>query len=100
MPNRCPASARRSDNEVSSAGMSTRSSSPAPLRGPSAAAISVGAVAELELLTPVAPARVVAADLLAVRLHDGELGLPVIGQALGHSDLAAAPPREGRRGLL
>src|ERR1700684_2022231 len=99
MPNRCPASARRSDNEVSSAGMSTRSSSPSPLRGPSPA-ISVGAVAELELLTAAAPARVVPADLLALRLHDGELGLTVVGQALSHSDRAAVPIGKGRGGLL
>src|SRR5664280_313202 len=84
-----PASSSRSAKASNVTGMSTRSGSPAPLREPSAGAISVCAVAELVLLTAVAPAGIVAADLLAVRLHDGELGLAVVGHPTGHAGQGA-----------
>ncbi len=69
---------------------------PEPRRPPSAGVISVGAVAELELLAAPAPARLVAADLLALGLHDGDLGLAVVGQLVGDPTLGAVPARASR----
>ena len=73
---------------------------PSPGRGLSAA-ISVGAVAELVLLAAAAPARLVAADLLPVRLDDGGLGLARRRSGSAGGELRPAgdrrrPPRSRR----
>src|SRR5664280_541788 len=83
-PRKCSASRSRSVVDAMTARMSTRSGSPPPRRGGSAAAISVSAVAELVLLPAATPTRVVATHSFLVRFHDGNLGLVPIGEPVGH----------------
>ena len=97
VPRNRAASARRSVSDASADGMSTRSGSPAPRRGPSGGAISVGAVAELELLVAPAPAGVVAPELLA---SDFTMGIWVSPSSANRlvtpTWLPFAPGRPGR----
>src|SRR5450759_104264 len=83
-PRKCSASRSRSVVDAIVARMSTRSGSPPPRRGGSAAAISVSAVAELVLLPAATPTRVVATHSFLVGFHDGNLGFVVFGEPVGH----------------